>query len=64
MRRSWLQASMVFGPSLESSRLSLHSSDPLGSEVNDAWVGSWRDCFGMSLLGGDVFSRGVVRWTV
>jgi hypothetical protein len=55
---------MVFGPSLESSRLSLHSSDPLGSEVNDAWVGSWRDCFGMSLLGGDVFSRGVVRWTV
>jgi hypothetical protein len=55
---------MVFGPVLESSWLSLHSSDPPGGEVNDARVGSWRDCFGMSLLGGDVFSRGVVRGMV
>jgi hypothetical protein len=43
MRRSWLQTSTVFGPSLESSGPSLHSSGPLGSEVNDAWVDSWRD---------------------
>jgi hypothetical protein len=33
----------VFRPSLESSGPSLHSSGPLGSEVNDAWVDSWRD---------------------
>jgi hypothetical protein len=54
----------VFGPSQESSGLSLHSSGPPGGEVNDARVGSWRDCFEMFLLGGDVFSHGVVRWMV
>jgi hypothetical protein len=31
--------------------------------VDDARVGSWRDYFVMNLLGGDVFPRGVVRWT-
>jgi hypothetical protein len=54
---------MVFEPVLESSRLPL--SIPwvlLGSEVNSAQVGSWRDCLAMSLLGGDVFPHGVVRW--
>jgi hypothetical protein len=56
----------VFGPVLESSRLSLslHSLVPPSGEVNDARVGSWRDCFGMSLLGGDIFSCRVVRWMV
>jgi hypothetical protein len=54
----------VFRPILESSRLCIQSLGPPGFEVNDARVGSWRDCFGMSLLGGDVFSCGVVRWTV
>jgi hypothetical protein len=44
--------------------LSLHSSGPPNSEVNDAWVGSWRDCFETSFLGGNVFSRRVVRWMV
>jgi hypothetical protein len=55
---------MVFGPVLESSWLSLHYLDPPGGEVNDARVGSWKDCFGMSLLGGDIFSHGVVRGMV
>jgi hypothetical protein len=54
----------VFGPVLEYSVLSLHSTGPPSGEVNDAQVGSWRDCFGMPLLGGDVFSRRVVKWTV
>jgi hypothetical protein len=54
----------MFDPILESSGLSLHSQGPLDGEVNDARAGSCRDCFGMSLLGGDVVSRGVVRWMV
>jgi hypothetical protein len=52
---------MVFVPVLESSGLSLHSLGPPVGEVNDARVGSGRDCFRMSLLHGDVFSCGVVR---
>jgi hypothetical protein len=59
-----LKASTVFRPILESSRLCIQSLGPPGFEVNNTWVSSWRDCFGMSLLGGDVFSCGVVRWTV
>jgi hypothetical protein len=54
----------VFEPVLESSWLSFQSPGPPGGEVNDAWVGTWRDCFGMSLRFGDVFLRGVVRETV
>jgi hypothetical protein len=49
----------VFGPILESLGLSLHFSGPPGGEVNDVRVGFCRDCFGMSLLGGDVFSHEV-----
>jgi hypothetical protein len=64
VRRGRLEASTVFDPILESSGLSLHSQGPLDGEVNDARAGSCRDCFGMSLLGGDVVSRGVVRWMV
>jgi hypothetical protein len=37
---------------------------PPSSEVNEARVGSWRDCFVMPLLGGDAFSRGVMRWMI
>jgi hypothetical protein len=54
----------VFGPILESSRLSLYSLGPRGDEMNDSWVGSQRDCFVMSLLGIDTFSCGVMRWMV
>jgi hypothetical protein len=48
----------MFRPILESSWLSLHSPGPPGGEVNDTWIGSWSDYFRMSLLGGDIFSRG------
>jgi hypothetical protein len=53
----------VFGPILESSRLPLTVSRALhDSGVNGARVGSWRGCLARSLLGGDVFSHGVMRW--
>jgi hypothetical protein len=54
---------MVFRPVLESFGLSLLLGS-LGGEVNDTWVGPRRDCFMMSLLGGEAFSRGAMRWTV
>jgi hypothetical protein len=57
----------VFRPILESSGLSLSLSllpGPPCGEVNDAQVGSRRDCFVMSLLGGDAFSCEVMRWMV
>jgi hypothetical protein len=54
----------VVGPVLESSELSLYYLGPPGDEVNDAHVGSWRDCFAMSLLSVDAFSYGVMRWTI
>jgi hypothetical protein len=63
----WLEASMVFGPVLESSGLSLSLSLLPGApsgEVTDACVVSQRDCFMMFLLVGDAFSRGMMRWTV
>jgi hypothetical protein len=54
----------VFGPILESSRLPLPVSQALhGSEVDGARVGSWRGCLARSLFGGDIFPRGVMRWT-
>jgi hypothetical protein len=33
-----------------------------GDEVDDAWVGSCRNCFVGSLLGDDIFPRGELRW--
>jgi hypothetical protein len=55
----------VFGPTLESSGLSLSLlPGPLGDKVNDARVGSQRDCFVMSLHGCKAFSLGVMRRTV
>jgi hypothetical protein len=33
-----------------------------GSGVNGASVGSWRGCLARSLLGGNVFPCGVMRW--
>jgi hypothetical protein len=54
---------MVFELVLESSGLSFYSWAHPGGEVNGVWFGSWRNCFMMSLLGDDVFPRGVVRWT-
>jgi hypothetical protein len=53
----------VFGPVLESSRLpltipwALHSSGVDGTQV-----GSWGGCLARSLLGGDVFPHGAIRW--
>jgi hypothetical protein len=54
----------VFRPVLESSRLSpsLYSPGLPGSEVNNAKVGSWRSCFMVSWLDGDIFSCGMMRW--
>jgi hypothetical protein len=37
---------------------------PPGGEVNDARVGSQKDCFVMPLIDDDAFSHGVMRWTV
>jgi hypothetical protein len=56
VRQGWLEASVVFRPMLESSRLppsvprALHCSG-----VDGARVGSWGGCLGRYLLGGDVF---------
>jgi hypothetical protein len=53
----------VFGLVLNSSRLPLSVPRTLhGSEVNGARVSSWRGCLARSLLGDDVFPRGVVYW--
>jgi hypothetical protein len=54
----------MFGPILESSRLPLTVPQVLhGSGVDGAWVGSSRGCLAKSLLGGDIFPHGVMRWT-
>jgi hypothetical protein len=59
-----LEASTLFGPVLESSRLPLFIPLALsGSEVNGAQVGSFRGCLARSLLDDDVFPCGGVRWT-
>jgi hypothetical protein len=56
---------MVFGLVLGSSRLpptiprALH-----GSGVDGTWVSSSGGFLARSLLGGDVFSRGAMRWIV
>jgi hypothetical protein len=53
----------MFGPILESSKLPLTVPWALhGSGENGAWVGSKRYCLMRSLLGGDVFPRGTMRW--
>jgi hypothetical protein len=53
----------VFRSILESSRLSLTVPWALhDSGVNGARVGSWRGCLVRSLLDGDVFPRGAMRW--
>jgi hypothetical protein len=54
----------VFEPISESFRLPLSVPWALhGSEVNGAWVGSWRGCLAKSLLGGDVFSCGLLVYS-
>jgi hypothetical protein len=54
----------VFKSILESSRLPLTISQALhGSGVNNSQFSSWRGCLARSLLGGDVFPHGVMRWT-
>jgi hypothetical protein len=65
VHRGQLEVSTVFGPILEFSRLpptipwALH-----GNGVDSAQVGSWGGCIARSLLHGDVFPRGAMRWTV
>jgi hypothetical protein len=59
-----LEASTVFRPILESSRLPLSIPQTLhGTEVNGAQVVSWRGCLARSLLDDDVFPRGGMWWT-
>jgi hypothetical protein len=53
----------VFEPILESFG-PLPTPRPPGGEVNDARVGSQKDCFVMPLIDDDAFSHGVMRWTV
>jgi hypothetical protein len=58
VRRGRLEVSIVFGPILESSGHSLLSPGLPDGEVDDAQVGSWRNCFVVSLLSDDAFPRG------
>jgi hypothetical protein len=56
---------MVFVLVLESFGCSLWLPGLPSDEVDDAWVGSWRGCFVMSLLDNDTFPRGGgggMRW--
>jgi hypothetical protein len=54
----------VFGPVLESSRLPLTVPQALHDSGEDgARVGSRRGCLVRSLLDGDVFPCGAMRWT-
>jgi hypothetical protein len=56
-------ASTVFEHVLESSRLPLTIPQALhDSGVDGAQVGFWRRCLAKSLLGGDVFPHGAMRW--
>jgi hypothetical protein len=52
------------GPVLDSSGCSLLCPGLPDDEVDNAHVGSWRDCFVVSLLSDDTFPRGGggVRW--
>jgi hypothetical protein len=60
-----VEASMLFGPVLESSRLALTVPPALHRiGENGARVSSWRVCLVRSLLGDDVFPHGAMRWTV
>jgi hypothetical protein len=64
VRKGQLEASTVFRPILESYSLpptipgALHDSG-----MDGAQVGSWGGCLAWSLLGGDVFPCGAMRWT-
>jgi hypothetical protein len=53
----------VCGFVLESSKCSLRLPGLPGNEVDTVWVGSWRDCFVVVLLGDDAFPQGGMRWT-
>jgi hypothetical protein len=53
----------MFRSILESSRLPPTVPRALyDSGVDGARVGSWGGCLVRSLLGGDIFPRGVMRW--
>jgi hypothetical protein len=53
----------VFRTILESSRLPPTIPQVLHDNgVDDAWVGSLGGCLARSLLGGDVFPHGAMRW--
>jgi hypothetical protein len=53
----------VFRPIRESSRLTLTVPRALlGSGMDNARVSSWGGCLAKSLLGSDIFPRGVMRW--
>jgi hypothetical protein len=53
----------VFRPILESYRLPLSIPRVLhDSGMDGAWVSSWGGILAWSLLGGDVFSRGAMKW--
>jgi hypothetical protein len=53
----------VIGPILESSRLPLTVPQTLhDSGENGARVDYWRGCLVGSLLGGDIFACGMMRW--
>jgi hypothetical protein len=61
---SGLEASMVFGHVLEFSRL----PPTIARAIHDSGVdgvrgGSWGGCLARSLLDGDVFPCGAMRWT-
>jgi hypothetical protein len=57
---------MMSGPVLDSSGCSLLCPCLPDDEVDNAHVGSWRDCFVVSLFSDDTFPRGGggegVRW--
>jgi hypothetical protein len=62
--RGLLDASTVFGPVLEPSRLPLIVPWALnGCGEDGAQVSSWRGCLVRYLLGGDIFPYGAMRWT-
>jgi hypothetical protein len=54
----------MFGPVLESSVLPLTVPQALhGSGGNNAQASSWRGCLMRTLLVGDIFPHGAMRWT-
>jgi hypothetical protein len=62
--RDGLDASTVFEPVLESSNLPLTIPQALqDSGMGGAQVSSWIGCLARSIVGGDVFPQGAMRWT-